>query len=191
MIRRFLAVSATLASMTALALPATALAADNSANVNLNGFVTSACSMGSFGAISSTINLGSLANATDQLATISGKFTQINGSWCNGASMISVVGTPIVATDFAGAPPTGFTKAVNYTVQAAGWTTTGGPSYTTTASQDGTGSTGAPTTAAQTSPQAATIFVLVNGFATPSAADRLVSSPTYTGAITVTLTATS
>jgi hypothetical protein len=192
MIRRLLAVSTLLASVAALAVPAAAFAADNSANVTLDGFVTGACSMGSFGAISSTINLGALNNATDQLATISGKFTQISGSWCNGPSTISVVGTPVVATDFSGAPPTGFTKAVNYTVQAVGWTSpSGGPSFTTTAAQDGTGSTAAPTTATETAPQAATISVLVGAFATPSAADRLVASPNYTGAITVTLTATS
>jgi hypothetical protein len=165
-----------LAPLAAL-LPAAAMA-DSSATVTITGSVAVACHLGS--PANSTIAVGTLSNLSDgTLAAIGPQSTTIADSWCNTGSTISLSATPLVAQSFSGAPPSGFTKAVNYTATASGWTSTP-PSFAT------------PTPASQTSnnPVAQTITVGVSAFATPSAGNRLVADPVYSGLITITLQTT-
>ena len=46
------------------------------------------------------------------------------GSFCSSRSTITVNATPLAAQTFTTTPPTGFSRSVNYTATAAGWTTT-------------------------------------------------------------------
>lgn len=172
----------------ALVLPAAAMA-DSSATITVTGSVTAACHLGS--PTATTVEVGTLANSSDgTLAPISPQSTTITASWCNTGSIIGISATPLVAQGFAGAPPAGFTKAVNYTASASGWTATPA-SFITAGNSSGTVSgTPVPGTQTTTDPVGQTITVSVSGFATPASAGRLVADPNYSGTITITLQTT-
>jgi hypothetical protein len=158
-----------------------------SAIVTLTGSVGIACHLGSPG--ESTLNVGTLANQADgTLAPISPQSTTIADSWCNAGSTISVLADPLVAQSYAGTPPAGFTKAVNYTATASGWAPTPA-SFTTTGDTSGGGNGTTPGSQSTDDPVAQTITVEVSSFATPSAGNRLVADPNYSGTITITLNA--
>lgn len=169
-------------------LAAPAFADGDSATITLTGSVDKACHMGS--PSSSTISLGALAAQSDgTLASITVSPVTISGSWCNAGSTIGIIGTPIIAQSYTGAPPSGFTKAVNYSLTASGWTTTAAV-FVTTGDSSGGGSGTTPTTQPAISPVAQNITVGLSNFATPAAGLRLVADPNYSGTITVTLSVT-
>lgn len=161
-------------------------AASDSATITVKGTVGSACHLGDLS--SSQIDVGQLSNNTDgTLASINGSpATAITGSWCNTGSKIIVVATPLVAQGFAGAPPSGFTKAVNYTASASGW---GSAAADDTTLGDASGAESSSHSGSQTlnDPEANTITVSLSAFSTPSSGDRLVADSNYEGTITVTL----
>jgi hypothetical protein len=168
-----------------LALGAVPAFGDNTATITVTGSVGNACHMGT--PASSTISLGALAAQSDgTLASITAPTTTINGSWCNTGSVIGVIATPLVAQSATGTPPTGFTKAVNYTASASGWTATPA-SFTTTGDVSGSGNSTTPGTQTATAPDAQTITVNLSNFLTPAAGERLVADANYSGTITVTL----
>jgi hypothetical protein len=173
----------------ALALLVTPSLADSTTSIQVQGSVAKACVMGTPAA--STLSLGSLIDpATGKLlASIPAASTTITGSWCNTASTISVSASPLVAQSFTGTLPSGFTKAVNYTAEAAGWTAASA-SFTTSGDTTGGGNSAVAGAANATDPEAATITVNVSNFTTPGTASRLVGDPNYSGAITVTLAPT-
>lgn len=159
-----------------------------SATITLSGSVGVACHMGS--PSDSTINVGTLANLADgTLAPISPQSTTITDSWCNTGSTIGIIAGPLLAQNYTGAPPAGFTKAVNYTAAASGWTSNPA-SFTTTADTSGGGNGTTPGSQSTSDPAAQTITVGVSNFATPGADSRLVADPNYSGTITVTLAVT-
>ncbi len=138
---------------------------------------------------SPTLDVGMLANLSDgTLAPISTQTTTIAGSWCNTGSTISVLAGPLVAQGYVGAPPAGFTKAVNYMATASGWTPVPA-SFTTTGDTSGGGSGTTPGSQSSADPAAQTITVQVSSFATPGTGNRLVADPNYSGTITITLNA--
>jgi len=169
-------------------LPAVAMA-DGSATVTVTGSVGVACHLSAPSV--SSLSVGTLANLSDgTLAPITPQSITISDSWCNTGSTISVSATPMVAQSFSGAPPAGFTKAVNYTATATGWTPTP-PSFTTTGDTSGNVSgSPAPGTATSNDPVAQTITVGVGSFTTPAAGNRLVADPVYSGQVTITLQTT-
>jgi hypothetical protein len=91
-----------------------------------------------------------------------------------------------VAQSFAGTPPSGFTKAVNYTASATGW---GSATASDTTLGNSSGAESSSHSGSQTlnDPEANTITVNLSAFSTPSAGDRLVADGDYEGTITVTL----
>lgn len=168
-------------------LAAPALADGNSTAITLTGNVDKACHIGSPSTLS--VSLGNLANASDGtlLTSIPLSDTTISDSWCNTGSTIGVLATPLVALGYSGAPPSGFTKAVNYTAAASGWSPTAA-SFTTNAIADGSGSGSTPATQSAGNPVAQTITVSLSSFHSPSSGLRLVADTNYSGTITITLT---
>ena len=155
------------------------------ASITILGSAAQMCHLGS--ASTTTLDVGTLANLSDgTLAPVADKSTTINDSWCNTASTIGILATPLVAQGYSGSPPSGFTKAVNYTAAASGWTSPSA-SFTTTGDTSGGGSGSTPGTANATDPVAQQITVTVSAFATPGTGNRLVADANYTGTITVTL----
>ena len=153
--------------------------------ITITGSAAQACHLGA--ASNSTLNVGTLANLADgTLAPVADRSTTIDGSWCNTASTLSIIAQPLVAQHYSGSPPAGFTKAVNYTAAASGWTSPSA-SFTTTGDRSGGGNGTTPGTADSADPVAQQISVTVSTFATPSAGDRLVADAEYSGQITVTL----
>jgi hypothetical protein len=182
--RRLLA----LAIAAALA-PSLALADTNSTTVTVTGTVTASCTLApvASGAGAFTVGGGNLIDTTTgQLATglHTGGPQTITGSWCNAASVISVVANPMLQTLFVGAPPSGWTKSVNYKATASGW----GPDLPVTTTGDVSGSNPTSNTASQTvtTPTAATISIDLSNFVTPGSNSRLVAG-SYTGSVVVTL----
>jgi len=164
-----------------------AMASAGASTVAVNGEVSTQCSGGSVQGGDSVFALGIMVDtATDLLLdNLSAPPKTIVGAFCNSASTITVAATPMTPSEFAGAPPNGFSDAVDYTTTASGWTTHPAEFTTDAASNPN---------ATQKQPAAfsGVITVAVSGF-TPvgGPAMRLVADPNYVGHITVTLAAAS
>lgn len=148
----------------------------------VTGSVSRLCSIGAITGGDSTFALGSLINpATGFLSTtLSAPAKTVTGSWCNAPSTVTLAATALGATDVTTAPAN-FTRAVNYTATASGWSAT--PATFTTGAANNPGAVQNATTAT-----AGTITVSIGGF-TAAGGDALrpVASPTYQGAVTLTL----
>jgi hypothetical protein len=151
------------------------------------GHAPGACTLGVAG--NKTLNIGEMVDpTTGELANITNPpSTSIAGSWCNTASTLTVLATPLVAQSFVGAPPSGFTKAVNYTATVSAWTTNPA-TFATNGDVSGVQHNNSPGSQSQSSPSSATMVVSIGSFASPGAGDFLVADPNYNGTITITLT---
>ncbi|HEY1836181.1 MAG TPA: hypothetical protein VGG36_00870 [Rhizomicrobium sp.] len=160
------------------------------ATVTLTGSIGNACHMGDLS--SSQISVGTLTNSSDgTLAAISGSpNTTITGSWCNVGSKITISALPMVAQGYSGSPPSGFTKAVNYTATESGWGAPT-PSDTSQGTTSGADSGSHSGSADVGTAEANTITVTLSNFTAPVSGSRLVADNNYQGTITVTLTAAS
>lgn len=171
----------------ALTLPGVALAqaTDTSTKtVGIVGTVPQMCFAGTLTG-SGSFDLGILIDTTTgQLRNdLSAPAQMLVGSFCSSRSTITVSATPLVAQDFTAAAPNGFSRSVDYTATASGWTTTPA-SYTTSAASN--------PAAIQTRPTAFTgdIAVAISGFATTGGSSlRLVADEDYRGLVTVTIAA--
>lgn len=176
------------ALITAL-IPAMASAAGGSTigTVAVDGTVSTHCTGGTVAGGDSVFALGVMINTTTGLLldNLSAPPKTVIGAFCNSASTISVAATPMTPSAFNGAPPMGFTDAVDYTTTASGWTTN--PAVFTTDAASNPNAT-------QKQPAAfsGVITVAVSGF-TPvgGTALRMVADPNYVGHITITLAAAS
>ena len=178
----------TAALITALS-PAMAFAAGGSTvgAVAVNGVVSTHCAGGAVEGGDSVFALGLMVDtATDLLLNnLSAPPKTIVGAFCSTASTISVAATPMTPSEFNGAPPVGFSNAVDYTTTASGWTTNPAVFTTDAASNPNA-------TQQQPSAFSGVITVAVSGF-TPvgGTALRMVADPNYVGHITITLAAAS
>lgn len=178
----------TAALITALA-PAMAFAAGGGVvgTMAVDGVVSTHCSGGTVSSGDSVFALGVMVDtATDLLLdNLSAPPKTMVGAFCSTASTITVAATPMTPSQFTGAPPAGFSDAVDYTTTASGWTTN--PAVFTTDAASNPNAT-------QQQPAAfgGVITVAVSGF-TPvgGTALRMVADPTYVGHITITLAAAS
>jgi hypothetical protein len=109
----------------------------------------------------------------------------LQGTFCTSRSTITVAASPLVAQAFTTTPPTGFSRTVNFTATAAGWTpnaavfTTGASANPNAVQTRDTGFTG-------------DITVSIGAFTTGGGPTlRLVEDPLYQGAVVVTLAAAS
>ncbi|HWE48083.1 MAG TPA: hypothetical protein VG407_18850 [Caulobacteraceae bacterium] len=183
---RFL-IAATLAAAVSAAAGA-ASAASNIAGpvgVPVTGHAVTFCTTGSLTNGTTVFDLGVLTDTTtgelkNNIAPVS---KTLNGAICNTASTINVAAQPMTAQSFTIAPPSGFSRSVDYTATASGWTTTPAVYETSQTTNGGA-------TQSRNSAFSGPITVTLSGFSTTGGSTlRLVSDPNYLGAIVVTLAA--
>jgi hypothetical protein len=149
----------------------------------VTGSVPSLCSSGAISGGNSTFGLGVMINTSTgfMLSTLSAPNKIVTGSFCNAQSTLTIAATPMLAQSSTGAPPAGFSNAVNFTASASGWTAT--PASMTT----GAASNPAASQSRAT-PFSGDITVGVSGFSPVGGSGlRLVSDPAYSGTVTLTL----
>jgi hypothetical protein len=154
--------------------------------VTVNGSVTQLCVLGAPNP--STINLGQMATTsgtrTGKLATITDQSVQLPTSFCNYAgTQISIAATALVEQDTT-VPPAGFAKAVNFTANVTGWTTSAA-SVTTTAAFDGSNPTTNGSGPEENAPESTNLTLTLTNFTAPG--DGILIAGSYSGLVTVTL----
>ncbi len=176
-----------LAPLLIAALPGAALAQTSNTSTKNVGVIGTAPAMCFAGTVTGngSYDLGVLIDtANGQLRSdLSAPSKVLVGSFCTGRSTITVAATPLAAQNSTVAPPSGFSRQVNYTATATGWTTSPA-SYTTGAA--------ANSAASQTRASAYTgdITVAISGFSTSGGQSlRLVADDNYLGLVTVTIAA--
>lgn len=147
------------------------------------GNVPAMCVGGTLAGTGATFDMGVLIDLNTGLlrTDLASPPKLLSGSFCSARSTITVNATPMAAQTFTTTPPAGFSRVVNYTATAAGWTTTPASFVT------GAGSNPA---AVQTRATAFSgdITVSVGSFSTDGGAtQRLVADTNYQGNVTVTL----
>ncbi len=180
------AISGTFFSLAlAFAAPALAAESDTKGPVPITGNVPILCSVGVVNGGDNVFAVGLLTDTSTGrlLPNLSAPPRVIAASYCNTRSQISIAATPMEAQSYTAVPPAGFSRTVDYTATASGWTAAPA-SYATGASSH---------------PQAAQIrntafggdiTVSVSDFATNGGDGlRLVSDDAYRGTVTVTLVA--
>ena len=151
----------------------------------VRGHVPTLCSAGTLTGGDTVFDLGVLIDTSTGLLlpNLAAPSKTLTGTFCSTRSTIVVQASPLVAQNFTAAPEAGFSRTVNYTATAAGWTATPASFNTGDASN---------AAATQTRETAFTgdISVAVNGFYTDGGDNlRLVADTAYEGLVTVTLTA--
>jgi hypothetical protein len=181
--KRILAISALAGS---LAFAGAACAAGDTSSIGpfqVTGNVPALCSGGTVTNNDSVFAMGTLVDTATgfMLNNLSAPAKTVTGSFCNTRSTISISATPMTAQAFVGAPPTGFTNALDYTATATGWTANAA-SFTTNAASNPNA------TQSRNTAFTGTITVGVSGFSpVGGAALRPVSDPNYQGVVTITL----
>lgn len=152
----------------------------------VTGSVPTLCSVGTVAGGNTTFAVGQLINSASGFlsTTLSVPSKTVSGSWCNTQSAINVAASPLSAQTQTQTPPTGFSRIVNFTATATGWSTT--PAAFTT---------GAATNTAATQPRAtpfaSDLTVAIGSFGTAGGDTlRLVADTNYSGSVTVTLSVT-
>jgi len=149
----------------------------------VTGNVPALCAAGTNGSGSGSFDLGVLVNTSTGLLRndLAAPPKVLTGAFCSSASTITVNATPLLSVNNVAAAPSGFSRTVNFTATAAGWTATAATFTTGAASNPG---------AVQTRGTAFTgdITVSIGAFSTGGGnALRLVADPAYLGSVTVTL----
>jgi hypothetical protein len=164
---------------------AAAQSATDTKQFTVTGNVPALCSGGTIAGGNSTFNLGVLIDVTTGLlrTDLAAPNKTLTGAFCSGQSTITVSATPLTAQNFTATPPAGFSRAVNYTATASGWTTT--------AASFATGSATNPASVqSRGTAFSGDITVGIGTFGTSGGNTlRLVADTNYVGAVTVTLTA--
>jgi hypothetical protein len=152
-----------------------------SPNMPVTGNVPTLCAVGAVSGQGS-FPLGILIDtATGKMrAGLSAPDQTITGSWCNAPSSVSISATQLSAVNFTATPPAGFSRSLNYTATASGFSAL--PASFTTGASTNTNATRA-TGGAITGP----ITIAVSAV-TPVGADPfLVADTSYQGIVTITL----
>lgn len=179
-------------SLLSVAAMATALFAGNAAAQSVSdsedfaviGNVPAICIGGSVAADGGIFDLGVLVDTSSGLlrTDLSAPNQVLSGGFCSSRSSIAVAATPIVAQTFTSTAPAGFSRSVDFTASASGWTDV--PASFSTASSSNPAARQTRSTAF-TGP----ITVGIANFATTGgSALRLVADGSYSGTVTVTLT---
>lgn len=147
------------------------------------GNVPALCVGGTLTNADGNFDMGVLTNTTTGLlrTDLSAPDKLLAGSFCSARSTITVEASPMLAQNFTATPPAGYSRTVNYTATASGWTVTPA-SYATGALSN--------SAAVQQRDTAFTgdIVVGVSDFTTGGGSTlRLVADTNYLGTVTVTL----
>lgn len=151
--------------------------------IPVTGEVGAFCSLSAVGGGQESFDLGVLVDtSTGRLASDLNAAPKVLGaSFCNARSNITVSASPLTAQTFVTAPPSGFSRTVDYVAQAAGWTST--PARFDTAASDNTAAA-----QLQAAPLSADITVSLSSFSTRGGETlRLAADDVYQGAVSVTL----
>ncbi len=147
------------------------------------GNVPAMCAGGTLTGTGATFDLGVLIDVNTGLlrTDLAAPPKVLAGSFCSARSTITVNATPVAAQTFTATPPTGFSRTVNYTATASGWTTTPASFVTGAASNPAAVQTRATAFSGD-------ITVSIGSFSTGGGAtQRLVADTNYQGNVTVTL----
>jgi hypothetical protein len=175
----------TVAMAAAVSAPALAQSTTDTSEFAVIGNVPALCSGGTITGANATFDLGVLVDTSTGLlrTDLAAPAKTITGSFCSARSTINVDADPMLAQNFTAAPPTGFSRRVDYTATASGWTVT--PARFDTASAVNGAATQSRDTAFT-----GDITVALGNFSTGGGnALRLVADTNYLGTVTVTLTA--
>jgi hypothetical protein len=166
------------------AAPVLAQTDTDSQELSVIGNVPNLCTGGTLTG-GGTFDLGVLIDTSTGLlrTDVTAPVQILEGSFCSTRSTINVEATPLLAQNFTVTPPTGFSRRVDYTASAAGWTDI--PATFSTAN-----ATNADASQTRNSPYTGEIAVSLSGYMTNGGtAQRLVADTSYLGLVTVTITA--
>jgi len=150
--------------------------------IPVTGNVPALCTAGTNTSGSGAFDVGILTDPTTGLLRndLSAPPKVLAGAFCSAMSNITVSATPLLSQNNLNANG-GFSRTVNFTATAAGWTTTPA-SFTTGAASNPGATQNRPT------PFTGDITVSIGSFSTGGGnALRLVADPAYLGSVTVTL----
>lgn len=170
-----------------LAMPGLAQAQSrdtDSKTVNIIGTAPAMCFAGTLSG-SGSYDLGVLINLSNgQLRSdLSAPPQVLVGSFCTGRSTITIAATPLEAQNFTAAAPGGFSRRVDYTATASGWTVTPA-AFNTAAAANPSATQDRPTSFS------GDVTVAISNFATSGGQSlRLVADGSYRGVVTVTIAA--
>lgn len=151
--------------------------------VPVTGNVPVLCVAGTLADGNNAFDLGVLIDTTTGLlrSDLSSPPKVLSGGFCNAHSTISIAATPLQAVSNVATPPQGFSRTVDYSATAAGWTSAPA-AFATGAGSNPTASQ------SRTTPFQGDVTVSIGNFTTNGGdALRLVADPSYLGTITVTL----
>jgi hypothetical protein len=152
-------------------------------NFAVTGNVPAMCVGGTLTGTGATFDMGVLIDINTGLLRndLAAPPKVLSGSFCSARSTITVNATPMEAQTFTATPPAGFSRTVDYTATASGWTTTPASFATGAASNPAAVQTRATAFSGD-------ITVSVGSFSTGGGAtQRLVADTNYQGNVTVTL----
>lgn len=182
----FIAIAGTLTLLAAIPPAAAQDATDTDVKTfAVIGNVPLLCSGGTLAGSDGTFDLGVLVDTTTgYLRTdLTAPPKLLTGAFCTARSTISVVATPMGAENYTTTPPAGFSREIDYTATASGWTTT-------PATYDTAAATNAAASQVRNSAFTGDITVSVADFATTGGSNlRPVADTSYRGLVTVTLSA--
>ena len=179
---RLLAISLATAACFA-PMPAAAQSTSDSAGpMPVTGNVPAMCFGGALSGTGS-FDLGVLTDPTTGLlrTDLAAPAKTLAGAFCSARSRVSIVATPMLSQNNVETPPAGYSRTVNFTASASGWTAS--PASFATGSASNPGGSQERATAFQ-----GDISVAIGSFSTGGgSALRLVSDTAYRGQVTVTL----
>jgi len=151
----------------------------------VTGNVPALCSGGTLAGSDGTFDLGVLIDTTTGFlrTDLAAPAKVLSGAFCSARSTITVAATPITAQNFTAAAPAGFSRQIDYTATASGWTPAA-------ATFDTAAAANAAAVQSRDSAFSGDITVGIANFATTGGATlRPVADTSYRGLVTVTLSA--
>lgn len=149
----------------------------------VTGNVPAICSSGTISGGDNVFGVGVLIDTASGLLlqNLTAPPKTIGASFCNSRSTITVSATPLVAQNFTDTAPTNFSKSVDFTATASGWTETAAVTNTGAAQNPNA-------TQTRSTPFTGPITVTVSNFTTTGGSNLLMVADTnYEGTVTVTL----
>jgi hypothetical protein len=120
-----------------------------------------------------------------KLGAIADHSVSLPATFCNyGGTQLTVGATALLETGDESVPPSGFSKAVNFTANVSGWTTAAA-SVTTTAAADGSNAVTNGNGPEQASPNSANLTLTLTNFSAPNDAQLVAGA--YAGLVTITV----
>lgn len=156
--------------------------------VAVQGNVSPLCLLGA--PSQAVVDLGNLINTSGtrvgKTRTIGTQTVTLPASFCNFAGSVATVEATALVEESGGvtAPPSGFSRAVNYTAVAGQWGG-GSATATTAALASGASATASGASAVQPTPRQVDLTVALSGFSAPG--DGLLVSGDYSGLVRITL----